>query len=202
MSESITTERFRSTNHNKHTTSNWFYRKHLESFYEKLSEVVEETGCTTLLDAGCGEGFVVDFLSREHPELKISGVDISEEAIEYAKSHFGDDARFRTGSVYKLPYSDKSFDAVLCSEVLEHLDDPNRAVTELKRVARDYVLITVPHEPYFQWLNNVSQWLRLGPDAGHVNFWTSNTFQAFIRAHFDDPKFEWKQLYQITVAKV
>lgn len=202
MSEPAATKSFRSTNHNKHTTSNWFYRKHLESFYEKLSEVIEETGCSTLLDAGCGEGFVVNFLAKEHPELKISGVDISETAIEYAKEHFGDDAVFRTGSVYKLPFSDNSFDAVLCSEVLEHLDDPNRAMLELKRVARSNVIITVPHEPFFQWLNNVSQWLHLGPDCGHVNFWTSSTFQAFVSAHFDDPEFEWKQLYQIAVAEL
>jgi len=202
MSEPAATQSFRSTNHNKHTTSNWFYRKHLESFYEKLSEVIGLTGCSTLLDAGCGEGFVVDFLSNEHPDLKISGVDISDEAVEFAKEHFGQKAVFRTGSVYKLPFSDRSFDAVLCSEVLEHLDDPNRAMMELKRVARDYVIITVPHEPYFQWLNNVSQWLHLGPDCGHVNFWTSNTFQAFVSAHFDEPNFEWKQLYQIALAKV
>lgn len=202
MSDSTSTKSIRSTNHNKHTTSNWFYRKHLESFFEKLGESVEETGCTTLLDAGCGEGFVADFLSKRLPDLKVTGVDINSEAIEFAKEHFGDEAVFRTGSVYKLPFSDNSFDTVLCSEVLEHLDDPNRAVSELKRVARDYVVITVPHEPYFQWLNNISQWLHLGPDCAHVNFWTSNTFQAFISAYFDDPKFEWKQLYQIAIAKL
>ena len=40
------------------------------------------------------------------------------------------------------------------------------------------------------------------PDAGHVNFWTSKTFQAFIRSHFDAPTFAWKQLYQLAVAEV
>lgn len=202
MSEAVTTKSYESANHTKHTANNWFYRKHLEAFYEHLSDVVDATGCTTLLDAGCGEGFVVDLLTREHPDLKITGVDISDDAIEYAKEHFGEKARFRTGSVYKLPFSDNSFDAVLCSEVLEHVDDPNRAVAELKRVARDYVVITVPLEPYFQWLNNISQWLRLGPELGHVNFWTSRTFPDFIRAHFDDAEFTWKQLYQVAVAKV
>lgn len=202
MSKEVTTQSYQSTNLNKHTTSNWFYRKHLEAFYDELSEVVGSTSCTTLLDAGCGEGFVVDFLAREYPDLKITGVDISDEAIAYAKEHFGERARFRKGSVFKLPFSDKSFDAVLCSEVLEHVEDPNLAVAELKRVARQHVIITVPLEPYFQWLNNMSQWLRLGPAADHVNFWTSTTFQAFIRAHFDDPQFSWKQFYQIAVAKV
>lgn len=202
MAEPVTARTYESTNLSKHTANNWLYRKHLESFYEKLLEVVRQSGCETLLDAGCGEGFVVDFLLSRMPELKITGVDVSEKAIEYAKEHFGETARFRTGSVYKLPFSDKSFDAVLCSEVLEHLDDPNRAVSELKRVARSHVIITVPHEPYFQWLNNLGQIVGVSADPGHVNFWTANTFQAFVRAHFENPSFAWKQLYQIALAPV
>lgn len=202
MSEAVPTTAYVSNNHNKHTESNWLYRKHLESFYARLMEVVGETECDSLLDAGCGEGFVVDFLASAYPDMKLTGVDVDEQAIEFAKEHFGEKARFRAGSVYKLPFSDKSFDTVLCSEVLEHLEDPNRAVGELKRVARNFVVISVPHEPYFQWLNNVGKFLRLSRDPGHVNFWTSKTFQAFIRAHFDDPTFSWKQLYQITSARV
>lgn len=202
MSEPVTARTYESANLAKHTADNWLYRKHLERFYEKLADVVRQSECETLLDAGCGEGFVVDFLTRTIPDLKVTGVDVSEEAIEYAKEHFGDNARFRTGSVYKLPFSDRSFDAVLCSEVLEHLDDPNRAVSELKRVARSHVIITVPHEPYFQWLNNLGQLVGVSKDPGHVNFWTSNTFQAFVRAHFDNPTFAWKQLYQIALAQV
>lgn len=202
MSDAVTTDTYESTNLSKHTASNWLYRKHLESFFEKLFEMVSKTECESLLDAGCGEGFVVDFLAERLPDIKITGVDVSEKAIAYANQHFGEKARFRTGSVYKLPFSDKSFDLVLCSEVLEHLDDPNKAVNELKRVARNHVIITVPHEPYFQWLNNLGQLIGVSDDPEHVNFWTSSTFQAFIRAHFDDPTFAWKQLYQIALAKV
>ena len=202
MSEAVATSAYASNNHNKHTTTNWFYQKHLELFYEELLEAIGKTECESLLDAGCGEGFVLDFVAKAYPDVKLTGVDVSEAAVEYAKEHFGDVARFRPGSVYKLPFSDKSFDTVLCSEVLEHLDDPNKAVAELKRVARNYVVISVPHEPYFQWLNNLGQLLRVSSDPGHVNFWTSTTFQAFIRAHFDTPAFAWRQLYQIAVAPV
>ncbi len=202
MSEPVTAKSYESTNLSKHTADNWLYRKHLESFYDELAKVVGQTGCETLLDAGCGEGFVVNFLTTRMPDLKVTGVDVNEKAIEYAQEHFGEKARFRRGSVYKLPFSDKSFDAVLCSEVLEHLDDPNRAIGELKRVARSHVIITVPHEPYFQWLNNVGRFIGVSEDPGHVNFWTSNTFQAFVSAHFDDPTFAWKQLYQIALAPV
>lgn len=202
MAEITSTGTLVSTNHNKHTTSNWLYRKHLEAFLGRLYEMLMETEPKSVLDAGCGEGFVVDYIARRNPDLRLAGVDLSDDAIEFARSHFGGQARFRTGSVYKLPYSDNSFDTVVCSEVLEHLDEPARAIQELKRVARHHVLITVPHEPYFQWLNSLGRMLRLNPDAGHVNFWTATTFEEFIRGHFTDPVFDRKQLYQLAVARV
>lgn len=191
-----------STNHNKHTTSSWIYRKHIGIFLQKLTAVVESLEAGSLLDAGCGEGFVVDHLHRHNPELKITGIDVSEAAVEYARANFGESGRFRTGSVYKLPFSDKSFDVVLCSEVLEHLDDPTAALLELKRVARTHVLITVPLEPYFQWLNTLGRLLRFNPDAGHVNFWTARTFEQFINAQFEGATFDRFQLYQLALIEL
>lgn len=202
MPETTSTETYASTNHNKHTTQNWLYQKHLNSFLDRLCEMLEDSQPNSLLDAGCGEGFVVDRIARRMPDLRIAGVDLSDEAVAFARAHFGSRAQFRKGSVYKLPFSDKSFDTVLCSEVLEHLDDPNRAVEELKRVARNYVLITVPHEPYFQWLNSLGRWLRINPDAGHVNFWTTRTFEEFIGSHFAQATFDRRQLYQLALARV
>lgn len=195
-------ENWISTNHNKHTTGNWLYRKHLESFFHRMNEMLAETEPRSVLDAGCGEGFVLDYLAKRHPDVRLTGVDLSDEAVAFARERFGDVAQFRTGSVYKLPFSDNSFDTVLCSEVLEHLDEPGRAIQELKRVARNYVLITVPHEPYFQWLNTLGRRLGVNPDAGHVNFWTTKTFEEFIRRHFDAPTFARKQLYQLALARV
>lgn len=202
MPDTATTSTFVSTNHNRYTAKNWLYRKHLDIFLEQMLSMLETTEPGSVLDAGCGEGFVVDRIAQRHPEWRLSGVDLSDEAIAYAKTHFGERAFFRKGSVYKLPFSDRSFDTVICSEVLEHLDDPNRAVAELKRVARGHVLITVPHEPYFQWLNTLGRRLGLNPDAGHVNFWTARTFEEFMRVHFDEPVIVRKQLYQLAVAAV
>ncbi len=191
-----------STNHTKYTYSNRLYQRHLTVFMDCLYQMVLQTEPRTVLDAGCGEGFVIDHFSKKNPSFQLTGVDLSEEAVAYATEHFGDAARFRKGSVYKLPFSDNSFDTVLCSEVLEHLEDPERAINELKRVARNYVVITVPREPYFKWLNNIGKALRISPDPGHVNFWTRETFQEFIREHLDNPVFDWKYLYQLACAEV
>lgn len=195
-------EAYESTNHHKYQTPNRLYQWHLQAFLDCLYDMVEQTNPRTVLDAGCGEGYTVKYLAERNSEWKLTGVDLSEGAINYAEALLGDRAKFRTGSVYKLPFSDRSFDTVICSEVLEHLDEPERAVSELKRVARNAVVITVPREPYFQWLNNVGQRLGLSPDPEHVNFWKKDEFQDFVRAHFERAQFQWKHTYQLALIQL
>ena len=202
MAEPRNDSEYYSNNHRKYNSGSRLYEWHLQAFKETLYGLVEQSGGNTVLDAGCGEGYVVNYLAGKNPTLQLTGVDLSNDAVNYAKEHFGDKARFRTGSIYRLPFSDRSFDLVICSEVLEHLDDPATAVKELKRVARMAILITVPLEPYFQWLNNLGQWLGLSQDPGHVNFWTKKSFQNFIHSNFDAPVFAWKHIYQLALVKV
>ncbi len=201
MSDSGSGSVYQSANLHKYTADNRIYRWHLQAVMDQLVELIDQAQPGSLLDAGCGEGFVAGDLARRRPEIAVTGVDLSPEAIAYAQERFGKLARFRTGSVYKLPFSDRSFDLVLCSEVLEHLDEPEKAIAELKRVARSHVLITVPLEPYFDWLNRVGRSLNLSVDPGHVNFWTKERFQDFIRIHFDEPRFAWKHIYQFALAR-
>ena len=168
-----------SANQQKYTCGNPLYQWHLRAFHQSLYRLLEQTSARRVLDAGCGEGFVAHFLAQHNPDLSITG-----------------------GSLYKLPFSDNSFDTVLCSEVLEHLEDTTRAVDELKRVTRRYVLLTVPREPYFKWLNDLGRRLGISPDPGHVNFWTKQTFQDFVNGHFPVATFSWKHVYQLALAEV
>ena len=193
---------YQSANHHKYTVDNALYQWHLQAFLDELCGMLDQASPETVLDAGCGEGFVTDRLARHDADLELTGIDLSDGAIDYAREHFGHRAQFLTGSIFDLPFEDDQFDAVVCSEVLEHLDTPRRAVEELRRVARGHVLITVPREPYFQWLNNVGQWLGLSPDPGHVNFWTKADFQDFVQDHFSSVQFAWKHIYQLALAEV
>lgn len=95
---------------------------------------------TRVLDAGCGEGVLVDeFADR----LAIEGVD-----RDYTS------ARVRAGSVTALPYADATFDRALCLDVLEHLpfDEQPRAFAELHRVLRagGELLVSVPNLAHLQ----------------------------------------------------
>jgi len=93
--------------------------------------------CTNkiVLDAGCGVGYGSHYLARLAKE--VIGVDTSEQAIVYAKEHYQrNNIQFNMIDVQKLAFPDQYFDIVCSFETLEHLDDPERFVSEVKRVLK------------------------------------------------------------------
>lgn len=99
----------------------------------------------SVLEVGCGDGRVINCLSAKYS--RIIGLDISQEALKYV------DTPTIQGSIEQLPFLDRSFDIVLCCEVLEHLPYENyeKGLKEIERVARKYLLVTVPNN---ELLNN------------------------------------------------
>jgi glycosyltransferase involved in cell wall biosynthesis/ubiquinone/menaquinone biosynthesis C-methylase UbiE len=91
------------------------------------------------LDAGCGLGFLVSELKKFNVES--CGVDISDFAVKSSE-----DPDVVLGDVENLPFKNEVFDLVVSSEVLEHLNNPKKAVAEFKRVLKDggYIIITTP----------------------------------------------------------
>ena len=93
-----------------------------------------------VLDAGCGEGVLVD---EFHDRLAIEGIDPN-----YESTHV------RRGSLTALPYADGAFDRALCLDVLEHLpfDEQARALSELARVIAPggELFVTVPNLAHLQ----------------------------------------------------
>jgi 2-polyprenyl-3-methyl-5-hydroxy-6-metoxy-1,4-benzoquinol methylase len=143
----------------------------IERFLRKIAALAAEGNPVAVLDAGCGEGFVSERLRPVAAEL--TGIDLRERAIAEAGRRVPD-ARFAVGDVCELPFEDGAFDLVVCTEVLEHLDEPRAALGELVRVSRGRVLVTVPHEPFFR-LGNLARGRhvrRLGSTPGHRWTWT------------------------------
>jgi ubiquinone/menaquinone biosynthesis C-methylase UbiE len=71
-----------------------------------------------VLDVPCGVGWGTSLLERT---TLLTGLDLSEDAIRYAKEHYGDRADFHTADMRKLPFVDASFDLVICLEGIEHV---------------------------------------------------------------------------------
>jgi ubiquinone/menaquinone biosynthesis C-methylase UbiE len=174
-----------SSNYRKHTAANPLQRLLIDRFHRKILTEVTALSPQTFLDAGCGEGFVARRIIDAVPGITLTGCDVSGAAREIAASA-NPEARFVAGSVVELPFPDRSFDVVGCFEVLEHLPDdlPRRALSELARVARQAVVLSVPHEPMF-CLANAARGKNLdvhprGSDPDHKQFWSRSAFGSLV----------------------
>jgi SAM-dependent methyltransferase len=105
-------------------------------------DIVRPLGVRDCLDAGCGQPYLLEALGRELG-LETYGCDISDRVMD--DSHGTPVAReFRVLDLTRETWPERTFDLVVCSEVLEHIPDWPTAVANLARMARRYVLITVP----------------------------------------------------------
>ena len=169
------------TNFLKHTSKNPIQKFLINNFYSTLISLVKPLNPTTVLDAGCGEGFTMDKLIKSGIGRKIEGIEYMKEALIFGKKLFPH-LTIKQGSVYELPYKDNSFDLIVCTEVLEHLEEPAKALKEMLRVSKKHLIISVPNEPLFMISNflrgkNLS---RLGNDAGHINHWNPLSLKKYL----------------------
>ena len=114
-----------------------------------------------IVEVGCGDGSLLSHFYRSSNNLH--GYDISEEAIELAKLKFGDTASFSVGDITKPDLLfEKKFDVVLCSEVLEHIENDRLVVKRLYNLLKPggHLIITVPHLKKY--------WSHLDTSDGHV----------------------------------
>lgn len=163
------------TNFEKHTSKNPLKKFFFKRFENDLISLIAPLNPQKVLDAGCGEGFTLSKFYEFKIGKELEGIDSSEQAVELGKKMYPH-LSLKIGDIYTLRYIDNSFDIVICTEVLEHLQDPKEALKELIRVSKKYLLLTVPNEPWFL-LSNYTRW---GEDIGHINKWSSSSFQKFI----------------------
>lgn len=156
-----------------------------QRFLSSIYELSLETRAEKILDCGCGEGIVINYLSRKLSRVQFEGFDIDQGSLNLAKK-LNPKANFKKGSILKIPHKQKTFSLVLCTEVLEHLKDPEKALKELDRISSKYAIISVPYEPIFRISNMLrfKYWSRLGNTPGHINNWTPYAFKKLIAKYF------------------
>lgn len=153
----------------------------LARFRAELLAQVVPLAPASCLDAGCGEGHVVSWLRQALPGAALTGVDGRPEAVEaFRTRNPGHEAV--AGDLRALPFPDDCFDLVLCTEVLEHLEQPGAVLRELGRVSRGHVMVTVPHEPFFR-AGNLARGryvARLGSTPGHLSTWSRRGLRRLL----------------------
>lgn len=103
-----------------------------------------------VLNIGCGPGVDIDFLLKAGNE--VHGIDISDEALSYAKTNGIITHRIDLARTTDLPFHELSFDLIIATDILEHLFFPQKMLEEINRLLKqDGVVITsVPNHFYFR----------------------------------------------------
>jgi len=128
-----------------------FYEKEAEvkrytpdDYYHKsILSLLSHIDFDSVLDIGCGDGHLCH-LFRERGIRNVAGVDISKTRVAICASQY-QECEFKQGSAYDIPYKDNSFDLVTAIEVIEHLEEPLKALKDIKRVSKKYIMFQVPY---------------------------------------------------------
>jgi len=175
--------------YDKYGSKNPIVRWIMKGFEESLSEFVKKVAPKTIHEIGCGEGYWV--LDWTEQGIAARGSDFSEQVIaiaqENAQARGIAKSLFSTRSIYALDCNEDSAELIVCCEVLEHLENPRAGLSALQRVAKNYVIISVPREPIWCALNMVrGKYLtEFGNTPGHIQHWSAQSFQDLVREYFD-----------------
>jgi ubiquinone/menaquinone biosynthesis C-methylase UbiE len=109
-----------------------------QRFVKKLKKHVVEG---SIMDVGCGPGYLLQRISKEIPGHKLIGVDISEEMVELAKINFNSTGlsgrvEFKKGSADHLPFDEGTQDFIVSTLSLHHWADPQFSFNEIYRVLK------------------------------------------------------------------
>ena len=92
----------------------------------------------TVLEVGCGGGILCEEIAKMG--FITTGIDPAEQSLNAAREHAHEnhlDIRYEKASGERIPYEDRSFDVVLCCDVLEHVRDLPAVISEISRVLKD-----------------------------------------------------------------
>ena len=172
----------KTTNYEKHTTKNPIGKIFLNNFLNTVVKTIRPLNIDSVLDVGCGEGFTLARLNKEKIGKTYEGIEYDDGAIELGKKLYPR-LNIQKGDIYKLPHKSNSVDLVICTEVLEHLENPKKAYRELIRVSKKYVLLSVPNEPFFtiQRIVRFQNITHLGAHPEHIQHWSASAFTKFVK---------------------
>jgi SAM-dependent methyltransferase len=170
----------------KYGSSNPVVRRLMSGFHGTLDELWTKAAPESVLDVGCGEGVLTAEWAERLGDRRIVGIDLDDPKLraEWERRR-RDNLDFRVEEATALSFADDEFDLAAAIEVLEHVPEPAATVAEMARVAKRWVLVSVPREPLWRGLNMArgAYWGSLGNTPGHVNHWSKRDFVSLLSRH-------------------
>lgn len=168
----------------KYEYTNPITRILLDNFFNSIFSICPKK-VNKVLEVGCGAGYSTKLLFNYLKPEVFYASDIDPELVKLTSARVPN-VTSNTESIYKLPHKDNEFDLVFTLEVLEHLENPEQAILELKRVTNKYLILSVPNEPLWRILNMArGKYLKhFGNTEGHINHWSKKSFGKMLEKHF------------------
>ena len=163
---------------------NMIYAEHIAR-YEAAAELVEGK---EVLDIASGSGYGTAVLGGR--AKRVVGVDISQEAIEYSKEKYPrKNVEYLVGSATEIPLKDASMDVVVSFETIEHVDEPEKFLSEVRRVLKSdgLLVISTPNKEEFAEGNHF-----------HVHEYTLEELQDSLKKRFKYTRLVWQATWNYT----
>lgn len=169
----------------------WIERRRLRH----IASVVAAEAPDVLIEVGCGACHV---LERLDAPVRV-GLDLSETMLRVAAQRTrGTNIRLLRAEAENLPFDGGAADVVVCTEVLEHVPDPEAVVIEVKRILkpRGLALFTVPHEETIDRVKRILRALKLDrllfsnvseerAKGWHIQDFTLAGFRKLLEKHYE-----------------
>ncbi|TSD64000.1 class I SAM-dependent methyltransferase [Inquilinus sp. KBS0705] len=177
---------------NVKTAYDEFYKKHDEDWRMlgakyKAQHIVDVCKCwcfDKVLEVGAGDGSILKYLSDANFSPEYHAVEISDSGVEHIKArNIKNLTSVQLFDGYELPYEDDSFDLVILSHVLEHVEHERLLLREIKRVTRNMVIeVPIDYKP------GVDKRIKHFLAYGHINVYTPTSLRYLLQTEGFDIK--------------
>ncbi len=148
--------------------------------HKRYQIITSLAGCEGLtMDIGCGSSRIIGSLGN------VAGVDIHLPKLRYAKRH---QKQVINATIFTLPFKDRSFDCIVCSEVIEHLPSGDEPFLEMSRVLKDggSLILGTPDYGKLSWRVIERLYGLFAPNAyadEHITHYSKNSLIKLLEAH-------------------
>ncbi len=134
------------------------------------------------LDVGCGTGALLSMIAEQRKDIKLFGIDLSEEMIKVARANLGEAADLRVSNSEKLPFEDNRFDLITCTFSFHHYPNPKAVLTEMKRVLSQKGKLIIVDPVLFTPLRQIFNLLAPLRGEGNVRFYSKNEMYSLVKS--------------------
>jgi 2-polyprenyl-3-methyl-5-hydroxy-6-metoxy-1,4-benzoquinol methylase len=169
--------------YDKYGSTNPVVKRLMRGFHASLDQLWHQAAPESVLDVGCGEGVLTSEWAERLDGGRIVGIDLEDPKLMAEwEARRRPNLEYRVEEATSLSFADDEFDMASAIEVLEHVPEPEATLSEMARVARRHLLVSVPREPMWRMLNMArGAYVRdLGNTPGHLNHWSKVGFHSLL----------------------